>query len=147
RWQAAVGIPETGIWDEATRDVATELQKEKGWPNNTNWPDINGGFGGVYEGEWNAVIQKGWRPGPKVEPEPTPKPNPAPRDPVLVTPPEENKEPEVVTPPETGPAPVVKAAGKIKDISGPDHTRKYGINATDLGISVRMQNGEILTIF
>ena len=65
RWQAAVGIPETGIWDEATMNVATELQKEKGWPHNPNWEKVNGGFGGVYEGEWNAVIQDGWAPGPK----------------------------------------------------------------------------------
>lgn len=144
RWQAAVGIPETGIWDEATRKVATELQKEKGWPNNTNWAEINGGFGGVYEGEWNAVIQEGWKPGPKAEPEPTPKPDPAPRDPELVTPPVKPEEPVVVAPPK----PVItKQVGKIKDISGPGITDKYGINATDLGISVRMQNGEILTIF
>ena len=145
RWQKAVGIPESGIWDEATRRVATELQKEKGWPNNPNWADINGGFGGVYEGEWNAVIQEGWRPGPKEKPEPTPKPDPAPRDPDLVTPPDEPKDP-VVTPP--APKPVItKKVGKIRDLSGPGITDVYGINATDLGIPVRMKNGELLFIF
>ena len=136
RWQAAVGIPETGIWDEATRRVATELQKEKGWPNNTNWAEINGGFGGVYEGEWNAVILEDWKPGSKVTPAPTPKPD-IPDDEYEDEPDEEDESPSVIT----------KQVGKIKDISGPGVTDKYGINATDLGISVRMDNGEILTIF
>src|SRR5690606_11344218 len=120
RWQAAVGLPETGKWDDATRRVATELQKEKGWPNNPNWPEVNGGFGGIYEGEWNAVIQEDWKPGAKELPEKTPKPDPAPRDPELVTPP---KEETIVT---TPPIPAfTKERGKIKDISGPGISDRY----------------------
>jgi hypothetical protein len=74
RWQASLGIPVTKKWDAATMNAATVLQKQKGWPPN---PDIkvNGGFGGVYEGEWNVVIRDGWRlPGAGPAPAPTPKP-------------------------------------------------------------------------
>lgn len=60
RWQAALGLPVTKHWDAATMSAATTLQKAKGWKPN---PDItvNGGYGGVYAGEWDAVIKQGWR--------------------------------------------------------------------------------------
>ncbi|MBN7386165.1 M15 family metallopeptidase [Mycobacteroides abscessus subsp. abscessus] len=56
RWQAALGLPATKRWDDATRDAATVLQKQRNWPSN---PDF--GYGGVYLAEWNEVITKGWR--------------------------------------------------------------------------------------
>lgn len=67
RWQAALGLPVTKHWDEATKNAATALQKAKGWNPN---PDF--GYGGVFLGEWDAVIKEGWRlPG---APPPPPKP-------------------------------------------------------------------------
>ncbi len=56
RWQAVLGLPITKVWDEATRDAATALQKQRNWPPN---PDF--GYGGVYLAEWNEVINSGWR--------------------------------------------------------------------------------------
>lgn len=60
RWQQTVGLPVTKQWDAATMNAAAVLQKQKGWKPN---PDItvNGGYGGVYQGEWDAVIKQGWR--------------------------------------------------------------------------------------
>lgn len=60
RWQTTVGIAASKVWDAATMNAATTLQKAKGWQPN---PDItvNGGYGGVYQGEWDAVIKEGWR--------------------------------------------------------------------------------------
>lgn len=60
RWQATVGLPVTKRWDAATMNAATALQKAKGWKPN---PDItvNSGYGGVYQGEWDAVIREGWK--------------------------------------------------------------------------------------
>lgn len=60
RWQGALGLPVTKMWDDATMKAATVLQKANGWKPN---PDItvNGGYGGVYLGEWDAVIKQGWR--------------------------------------------------------------------------------------
>lgn len=56
RWQSALGIPVTKIWDKTTAKAATVLQLEKNWLPNPLF-----GYGGVYEGEWNAVIREGWR--------------------------------------------------------------------------------------
>lgn len=55
RWQTAVGIPATGVWDAATKTVAQQLQMEKKWQKSP-------GDGYVYLGEWNAVIREGWQP-------------------------------------------------------------------------------------
>ncbi|MFD6390898.1 DUF4185 domain-containing protein [Nocardia sp. NPDC060259] len=51
RWQAALGIAPTSVYDDATRDAATAMQKAKGWPVT----------GHVYAGEWYGVIKDGWR--------------------------------------------------------------------------------------
>lgn len=56
RWQAALGLAVTKVWDVFTRDAATVLQKQRGWPSN---PDF--GYGGVYAAEWDEVIKNGWR--------------------------------------------------------------------------------------
>jgi hypothetical protein len=57
RWQAALGIPVTKKWnDGVTPKAATTLQLAKGWPPNPLF-----GYGGVYQGEWDAVIKQGWR--------------------------------------------------------------------------------------
>lgn len=57
RWQAALGLPVTKKWnDGVTPRAATFLQKAKGWPPNPLF-----GHGGVYQGEWDAVIKQGWR--------------------------------------------------------------------------------------
>jgi hypothetical protein len=72
RWQAALGLPVTKHWDDATKNAATVLQKAKGWPSN---PDF--GYGGVFLGEWDAVIREGWR---------LPGAPPAPKKPVIVGP-------------------------------------------------------------
>lgn len=55
RWQTAVGIPATGVWDTATRQTAQLLQIEKKWQKAP-------GDGFVYLGEWNAVIREKWTP-------------------------------------------------------------------------------------
>jgi hypothetical protein len=57
RWQEALGLPVTKKWNDGqTPKAATTLQLAKGWPPNPLF-----GYGGVYEGEWNAVIKEGWR--------------------------------------------------------------------------------------
>lgn len=57
RWQDALGLPVTKKWNDGlTPKAATTLQLEKGWPPNPLF-----GHGGVYEGEWNAVMRDGWR--------------------------------------------------------------------------------------
>lgn len=55
RWQTAVGVPPTGIWDAATCAAAQQTQRDHGWQLDT----LNGY---VYEGEWNVVIREGYRP-------------------------------------------------------------------------------------
>lgn len=56
-WQAALGLPVTKRWaDGATPAAAETLQRAKGWQPNPEF-----GYGGVYEGEWNAVVREGWR--------------------------------------------------------------------------------------
>ncbi|QGJ95073.1 lysin A [Gordonia phage RedWattleHog] len=82
RWQTAVGIPASGVWDAATERVARQLQAEKKWPNSRGY---------VYKGEWDAVIRQGWKPTPVASPTPdpvvvTPTPNPTPTDFVLDNP-------------------------------------------------------------
>jgi hypothetical protein len=57
RWQSALGLPATKRWnDGATPKAAYTLQKAKNWPPNPLF-----GYGGVYRGEWDAVIREGWR--------------------------------------------------------------------------------------
>jgi hypothetical protein len=57
RWQKALGLKQTGKWnDGVTAKAATTLQLAKRWPPH---PDF--GYGGVYLGEWDAVIKNGWR--------------------------------------------------------------------------------------
>lgn len=57
RWQAALGIPVTKKWnDGSTPQAATTLQLQKNWLPTTSF-----GYGGIYEGEWNAVVKEGWR--------------------------------------------------------------------------------------
>jgi hypothetical protein len=51
RWQEALGIPVTKVWDDNTSKAAKALQIVKGWPIS----------GWVYLGEWDAVIREGWR--------------------------------------------------------------------------------------
>lgn len=51
RWQTALGIPQSGVYDDATRDAAIRMQRAFGWPVT----------GHVYEGEWNEVVRNGWR--------------------------------------------------------------------------------------
>lgn len=57
RWQQALGLLVSKKWDDGlTPKAATTLQLQKGWQPNPLF-----GYGGVYEGEWNAVIRDGWR--------------------------------------------------------------------------------------
>lgn len=56
RWQEALGLPVTKIWDADTAKAATLLQLVKGWPET---PGLGRGL--IYEGEWNAVIREGWK--------------------------------------------------------------------------------------
>lgn len=74
RWQSALGLPVTKVWDDATRDAATKLQHEKKWPPLE--VDLGNGpvkiHGCVFKGEWDAVIREGWRLAPP--PPPAPKP-------------------------------------------------------------------------
>ncbi|WNM68791.1 lysin A [Gordonia phage Soos] len=57
RWQTAVGIKASGVWDGETKRVAQQLQMDKKWQKSP-------GDGFVYLGEWNAVIREGWTPKP-----------------------------------------------------------------------------------
>ncbi|WP_431972592.1 DUF4185 domain-containing protein [Nocardia sp. bgisy134] len=101
RWQAALDIPQTSVYDGATRDAAKTMQQAKGWPIT----------GHVYAGEWYGVIKDGWR---------LPTPQPA----MLAT-----------------------GARKIKDATGPGHTDRFGMAATDLGVMTRTPSGRILAVF
>ncbi|ASZ74790.1 endolysin [Mycobacterium phage Phabba] len=57
RWQAALGLPVTKKWNDGlTPRAAYVLQRSKGWLPNPLF-----GYGGVYAGEWDAVIREGWR--------------------------------------------------------------------------------------
>ncbi|WP_288049699.1 DUF4185 domain-containing protein [Nocardia sp.] len=51
RWQGTLGIPQTGVYDAATRDAAKAMQRAMGWPVT----------GHVYAGEWFGVVKDGWR--------------------------------------------------------------------------------------
>ncbi|MGB0972702.1 MAG: M15 family metallopeptidase [Mycobacterium sp.] len=63
RWQAALGLPVSKVWDNATAAAATALQKDKGWkPLNVVVNDVRVNLHGcVLRGEWDAVIREGWR--------------------------------------------------------------------------------------
>lgn len=123
RWQKTIGIPETGVYDAATKDAATKLQLAKGWPPDPTW-----GHGLVWLGEWNAVIKEGWRL-PTVD---KPKDEPA-----IV--------PDRIAP--INPGPKATRTVKIKDSTGPGLTTKFHMEATDLGVMCRTPSGRILSIF
>lgn len=122
RWQEAVGIPGTGVYDEATKQAALRLQREMGWPLTLDGDEVNGR---VWEGEWNVVIKHGYR--FKDEPAPTP-PEPKPIAPI-------------------NPGPKTDRTRKIKDLTGPGHTTRFRMEATDLGVCCRTPSGRILSIF
>jgi len=66
RWQQAVGIECTGVFDNATKEAAAQLQYTMGW-----MPSLPSSLRGVVrENEWDAVIRDGWH-------LPTPQPSPA----------------------------------------------------------------------
>ena len=57
RWQEKLGLKVTKIWnDGVTPKAAGTMQTQKGWQPNPLF-----GYGGVYEGEWDAVFKEGWR--------------------------------------------------------------------------------------
>lgn len=117
RWQTALGIPGSGIYDAATKAAALRMQSLMGWPTKLEDGSDNGR---VWEGEWNMVIREGWR-------------FPAP-------------EPIDTTPINAGHA--VDRAIKIKDLTGPGITTRFGFDLTDLGVTCRTpQRGYILSIF
>lgn len=60
RFQAALGLPVTRKFDDATKRAGQAIQVGKGWQLDT----LNG-F--IYEGEWNVVMKEGYRP-PSVPP-------------------------------------------------------------------------------
>ncbi|MDV7354563.1 DUF4185 domain-containing protein [Rhodococcus oxybenzonivorans] len=76
--------------------------------------------GNVYEGEWNEVIHNGWR---------LPAPEP----------------PRPAVPIEAGPK--VHHSKKIKEVTGPGLTDRFGMAATDLGVMARTPSGRMLAIF
>ncbi|MFD1814389.1 hypothetical protein [Rhodococcus gannanensis] len=51
RWQRALGLPDSGIYDHATRTAAFRMQWAFGWPVSGN----------VSESEWEEVVRQGWR--------------------------------------------------------------------------------------
>lgn len=68
RWQQAIGVALSGVYDNATKVAASRLQRNKGWPVT----------GQVAEREWDEVIRNGWQlltrealpPAPQVDPGP-----------------------------------------------------------------------------
>lgn len=78
RWQAALGLPVTKHWDDATKAAASYIQRAKGWK-----PTPKIGYGCVYEGEWNLVIRDGYRLPDQEKPPPPPPPA---KKPVVVGP-------------------------------------------------------------
>ena len=57
RWQQTLGLEVTKRWNDGhTPQAATTLQFDKDWQPNPLF-----GYGGVYLGEWDAVIREGWR--------------------------------------------------------------------------------------
>mgnify|MGYP000855249176 CR=1 FL=1 len=57
RWQKAIGIDDSGVHDDATKEAAAHLQYVMGW-----MPSLPGGLRGVVrEQEWDKVIRDGWR--------------------------------------------------------------------------------------
>lgn len=69
RWQGKVGIPQTGVWDPATAERCSALQKQCGWPVS----------GYLFEGEWNVIIKGGMTitGSAPVAPAPAPAPGPS----------------------------------------------------------------------
>lgn len=61
RWQAEAGIPVTKKWDKATADTVANIQKARGW-----YEDTNKMKGYLYTGEWEAVIRDDWK-NPQIE--------------------------------------------------------------------------------
>lgn len=63
RWQEAVGMPVSGVWNAETEAMVLRLQDEKGWQDSPF-------RGRIYVGEWDAVIREGWKAptGPLPEP-------------------------------------------------------------------------------
>lgn len=51
RWQTALGIHPSGVFDNPTKAAAIVCQQSHGWHVTGN----------VYKGEWDAVIKEGWR--------------------------------------------------------------------------------------
>ncbi|MUL48787.1 hypothetical protein FZI85_05760 [Mycobacterium sp. CBMA293] len=51
RWQTALGIPATGVFDGTTKAAAILCQQSHDWAVTGN----------VYKGEWDAVINQSWR--------------------------------------------------------------------------------------
>ncbi|WP_084531446.1 DUF4185 domain-containing protein [Nocardia miyunensis] len=122
RWQEALGIAGTGVYDDATKDAATRMQQLKGWPPDPRW-----GYGLVWKGEWDEVIRAGWR-FPSEVTVPTPAPSP----------------PSAVA---IDPGPKAARSKKIADVTGPGHTDRFGVGGTDLGVMCRTPSGRILAIF
>lgn len=57
RWQEAMGIDASGVFDDATKEAAARLQYVMGW-----MPALRSGLRGVVrEQEWDKVIRDGWR--------------------------------------------------------------------------------------
>lgn len=70
RWQEKLGLPVTKKWnDGVTPKAAATLQQQKGWEPNPLF-----GYGGVYEGEWDAVMKEGWTLPKDWKPEELPEP-------------------------------------------------------------------------
>jgi hypothetical protein len=68
RWQQAIGVDGSGVFDNATKEAAAHLQYAMGW-----MPSLVSSLRGVVrEEEWNEVIRSGWR---------LPKPQPSPANP------------------------------------------------------------------
>ena len=59
RWQDAIGVPASGVYDNATKEAAARLQALRGWRPIT---------GDVGQREWDEVIRNRWRPPPSAQP-------------------------------------------------------------------------------
>lgn len=128
RWQKAIGIPESGIYDEATKQAALKLQQIMGWPTKLGNGEDNGR---VWLGEWNVVIKDGYR-------------FPANVDAVVPALPARPEYSHYAINPGVG----VTKTRKIKDLTGTPDTHRFGLGGTDLGIFCRTpKRGLILAVF
>jgi Domain of unknown function (DUF4185)/Domain of unknown function (DUF1906)/Putative peptidoglycan binding domain/N-acetylmuramoyl-L-alanine amidase len=59
RWQEAIGVAASGVYDNATKEAAARLQALRGWRPVT---------GDVGPREWDEVIRNGWRPPAPAQP-------------------------------------------------------------------------------